>query len=94
MAAQLDAKPKRLDVLIINDDGEIPSILNPLTGQIFVTNRVGKAVIQLADGSRTGGDIVGWVQTHFSGQPPDVMAREVLAFLEEGAGRGLIAWAA
>ena len=42
-----DSKPKKLDLLIVNDEPDAPSILNPMSGQIFITNQVGKRIMEL-----------------------------------------------
>ena len=52
MSIATSAKPRKIEVLIVNDEVETPSFLNPMSGQIFVTNPVGKRLMELADGSR------------------------------------------
>ena len=50
--------PVRLEGLIVNDDDVTPTLLNPLNGHIYVTNKIGKRVIEMCDGKRTVADIV------------------------------------
>lgn len=84
--------PKRLDVLIVNDDAEAPSLLNPLTGQMLITNQVGKRIVELADGSRDVAAIASQIVAEFRGaQEPDVL-RHVEIFLAEGARKGVVTW--
>jgi len=47
------AVPVIVEGVTINDDGTATTtLLNPLSGHIFVTNRVGKRVIELCDGQK------------------------------------------
>ena len=84
--------PRRHEMLVINDSDETPSLLNPLSGQVFVTNRVGKQVMELADGSASLDDIVEAITRTFVGAPADRARQEVTTFLEESAQKGLIGW--
>lgn len=84
--------PKKLDVLIVNDDEEAPSLLNPLTGQMLITNQVGKRIVELADGSRDVPAIARQIVTEFRGaQEPEVL-QHVEIFLAEGAKKGVVTW--
>lgn len=84
--------PKKLDVLIVNDDEEAPSLLNPLTGQMLITNQVGKRIVELADGSRDVAAIARRITKEFRGaQEPEVL-RHVEVFLAEGARKGVVTW--
>jgi hypothetical protein len=85
-------RPKRNDMVVINDDHEVPSLLHPMTGKIFVTNRVGVRVMELADGVRSVDDIVESIVGQFRGAERDVVRNEVGAFLEESAEKGLVTW--
>jgi coenzyme PQQ synthesis protein D (PqqD) len=85
-------QPKRDEMVVINDEAEVPSILHPITGKIFITNRVGVKVMELADGSRTLDEIADRILGLFPGAERDVVHREVEAFLAESARKGLIAW--
>ena len=55
MHAQPTAKPKRDETVVINDDYEVPSLLHPMTGKIFVTNL--EEVIRIRTGE-TGAEAV------------------------------------
>lgn len=92
MDIQLTGKPKRDAALVINDEYEVPSLLHPMTGKIFVTNRVGVRVIALADGTATVDQITDRVLEQFRGTEREVVSREVAAFLDEGSRKGLITW--
>ena len=84
--------PKRLDVLIVNDDEEAPSLLNPLTGQMLITNQVGKRIMELSDGSRDVEAIVRQIVKEFRGAlEPDVL-QHVEIFLAESARKGVVIW--
>lgn len=92
MSTHADDTPRRIDVLIINDDRETPSLLNPISGQIFITNKVGKQVIELADGRLKAGEIADQIIQRYRGAPPEAIQKEVLAFLEASSTKGLITW--
>lgn len=92
MPQQALAQPKRDEMVVINDEADVPSILHPMTGKIFLTNRVGVAVMELADGSRTLDEIADQIRDRFRGAEPEVVRREVAAFLDESERHGLIAW--
>jgi hypothetical protein len=86
--------PKKLDVLIVNDDEEAPSLLNPLTGQMLITNQVGKRIVELSDGSRDVEAIARQIVTEFRGareREPEVL-QHVEIFLAEGAKKGVVTW--
>jgi hypothetical protein len=84
--------PKKLDVLIVNDDEEAPSLLNPLTGQMLITNQVGKRIVELADGSRDVGTIARRIVKEFRGAREPEVLQHVEIFLAEGARRGVVTW--
>jgi hypothetical protein len=79
-------------MVVINDDAEVPSLLHPMTGKIFLTNRVGTRVIQLADGVLTVDEIVARIVEQYRGADREVVSKEVVAFLEESTAKGLILW--
>ncbi|HBL28551.1 MAG TPA: hypothetical protein DD490_17085 [Acidobacteria bacterium] len=84
--------PKKLDVLIVNDDEDAPSLLNPLTGQMLITNQVGKRIVELADGTRDLEAIARQIVEEFRGaQEPDVL-QHLEIFLAEGARKGVVTW--
>lgn len=92
MHAQPTAKPKRDETVVINDDYEVPSLLHPMTGKIFVTNRVGVRVMELADGVLTVDEIVDRIVSQFRGAEKDVVRNEVGAFLDDSTEKGLVTW--
>jgi hypothetical protein len=84
--------PKKLDVLIVNDDDEAPSLLNPLTGQMLITNHVGKRIVELADGSRDVAAIAKRIVKEFRGAREPEVLQHVEIFLAEGARKGVVTW--
>ncbi|MCP4655715.1 MAG: PqqD family protein [bacterium] len=89
---QIAKNPKRNEMVVINDDLETPSILDPAEGKIFITNRVGQQVMELADGTLSVDEIVDRIAEQFEGTEKSVMRNEICAFLENSANRGIIAW--
>jgi hypothetical protein len=88
----MDGNPKKVDAVIINDEEETPSLLNPMSGDIFLTNHVGKAVMELANGERNIDDLINEITRRFKGASKEVVSRDVAVFLKESTERGLITW--
>lgn len=86
--------PKRLEVLVINDDAEAPSLLNPLTGQMLITNRVGKRIVELADGTLDVAAIASRVAREFRGAREEDVRVHAENFLAEGERKGIVTWTA
>lgn len=85
-------KPRKIDALVINDDAEAPSLLNPLTGQMLITNLVGKRIIELADGSRDVNAIARQVSAEFHGAQESQVVQHAETFLAEGTRKGIVTW--
>ena len=90
MSTETENKPKRADMVIINDDPEAPSILNPITGDIYVTNPVGKHIMEVADGSKTTSEIIASVLDAFKGAPAEMVERDVQTFVRDGIEKGIL----
>ena len=86
------AKPKKLDDLIINDDLETPSLTDPNSGRMIITNAVGKRIIELADGSHTIDHIAHQLFEEFEGAEPDDIRNHTEDFLRAAATKGLVSW--
>lgn len=84
--------PKTLDVLVVHDDEEAPSLLNPVTGQMLITNQVGKRIVELADGSRDIPAIVREIVKEFRGAREPEVLQHVEIFLAKGARKGVVTW--
>lgn len=85
-------KPKKVEVLIVNDEVETPSFLNPMSGQIFVTNPVGKRLMELADGTRTLEEIGAELSREFKGAMQAEMVADATEFFEQSHRKGLVTW--
>lgn len=92
MAVTREGNPKRLETVVINDDAEAPSLLNPMSGEIFVTNKVGRCIFELADGESSVDEIIRAVSQRFKGTTDEVIRADTLSFLEDSTKRGLITW--
>lgn len=84
--------PVRLDGLVVNDDDVTPTLLNPLNGHIYVTNKVGKRVIEMCDGQKSTDEIVRNISTEFAGATRDAIQADVHQFLEFASKNGVITW--
>ena len=87
-----NGNPQRVETVIINDETEEPSLLNAATGQILITNTVGKRIIELADGSRDVDSIVGSIVDEFTGADPAQVLAHAQNFLAESTQKGIVAW--
>ena len=85
-------KPRKVDVLIINDEAETPSFLNPMSGNIFVSNPVGKRLMELADGSRTLNQITEDLSREFKGAAQAEMLADAGEFFAQATKKGLVTW--
>lgn len=92
MAEAIGTHPKKIDVIIINDEVETPSFLNPMTGQLLVSNRVGMRIVELADGTRSIEDIATEISRQFKGAPQAQIREEVTGFVTEASKKGLLTW--
>ncbi|HZS94428.1 MAG TPA: PqqD family peptide modification chaperone [Chloroflexota bacterium] len=86
-------KPVCFERTIINADisGAI-TVLNPVTGRVFVVNDVGRRILELADGSRTLGSIVDTILSEFHGSERASTERDVGDFLRGCEDAQIINW--
>ena len=87
-----NGNPQRVETVIINDETEEPSLLNAATGQILITNTVGKRIIELADGSRDVDSIVASIVDEFTGAETAKVLAHAQTFLTESTQKGIVAW--
>lgn len=84
--------PKTIDTLVISDDEETPSLSDPTSGRLLITNQVGKRVIELSDGSRDVSRLTDHIFEEFEGATRDEIRRHILHFLNECVRKGLVVW--
>lgn len=87
-----EGNPQRVESVIINDETEEPSLLNAATGQILITNSVGKRIIELADGSRNLDSIVDAIVDEYTGAEKLKVSEQTRAFLAESTKKGIVQW--
>lgn len=75
------SNPRSIDGLIYNNEEEVPTLLNPVTGQIFVTNEVGRRVLELCDGDRTIDEVIAAILNEFADSSADQVREDVQEFL-------------
>lgn len=92
MSSASSGKPQVLPTVIINEEGETPSLLNPTTGQILLTNPVGKRIIELADGSRSVEGIAEEIARQFRGADRSKVLADTGKFLTAAAEKGMLTW--
>ena len=84
--------PKRNEAIIVNDDADAPSFMNPISGDIFVSNKVGKRIMELADGSMSVDEIANKIFTEFPGAVMETVQQEAAEFLQLATKNGLVEW--
>jgi hypothetical protein len=84
--------PKLSEGVIVNEDPETPSLLNPMTGEIYITNKIGKVISDLADGTRTVKTIGETITGRFVGAKEEVVFKETQDFLNDCVEKGLMSW--
>lgn len=87
-----ETMPMRLEGVIINEDDVTPTLINPFNGHIFVTNNVGKRVVEICDGQKGIEDIVRHISQEFSGSSFEAIRADVQEFLELASRKGIIIW--
>lgn len=88
----MQGKPRRSEILVINDENDTPSLLNPMSGKIFLTNRVGRRIIEMADGGHSVDEIVDEIARTFKAVTRAAAHDDVVTFLRQGTEQGLVAW--
>ena len=86
------AIPERAASLIVNDETEEPSLLNAATGQILITNSVGRRILELSDGSRDLEAIASVIAGEYTGAERGRVLEHTRAFLAESAAKGIVTW--
>ncbi|RIH90703.1 Coenzyme PQQ synthesis protein D [Calidithermus terrae] len=78
----LRQRPTLIEHAVINEDesGAI-TVLNPVTGKVFVINDVGRRVLELSDGNRSLEQIIVAVCEEFAQADPDLVRRDVQDFV-------------
>jgi hypothetical protein len=85
-------RPKRVEQVVVTDESDVPSILDPVNGRIFLTNAIGKHVMELADGLRSTAEIARELACRFQSVDEGRIHRDVTAFLDDTAEKGLTVW--
>lgn len=84
--------PRAIDGLITTRTGNRQILTDPRTGQALVTNQVGGAIIQLADGSRSLDGIVQMLTVEYPSVEREQLSRQVRVFVEDAVKRGVVVW--
>ncbi len=67
-------------VISENESGAI-TVLNPVTGKVFVINDVGRRVLELSDGTRSLEEIIATITKEFAQAEPDLVRRDIQDFV-------------
>lgn len=78
--------------LVINDEEEIPSILNPVTGKVYIINSVGLEILRLCDGTRSIAEIVNKLFDEYDSVSREQLQSDVMSFIEDCSKGGVIDW--
>jgi Coenzyme PQQ synthesis protein D (PqqD) len=79
-------------VTIERQDKNFHTVIMDTIGRMFVTNEVGKYVIELCDGMRTLDQIVYVVGDRYAGIPLERVHKEVTRFLAAVTEIGVVTW--
>lgn len=77
-----DQWPRMDTAAVVTQDSSSTTVLNPISGRIFVINDVGKRILELSDGTRTIDQIAAEITTEFHGAQVSETLRDVGEFLE------------
>lgn len=82
--------PKREPNIILNEEGDVYSLLDSRSGKIFITNKVGKRVWELCDGKRTLQEIIKIIKREFGTVSEETVRQDVLNFLEQCRSKNIL----
>ena len=83
------SRPRRRADVLAQSAGETVILLTPDSGEYFTLNEVGGRIWELADGSRTAGEIAGVLGQEYDA-PADVIERDAADVLGELEEAGLL----
>lgn len=90
LAARL---PVRREPLSVEEQGAgFHAVLAGATGRVLITNDIGRQVLDMCDGNRTEGVIVGELAAVHDDVPRERIAADVHHFLDSAMDKGAIAW--
>lgn len=92
MEATRIGNPKRIDGLITSENEGTLVLAAPETGKTVITNRVGSAIIDLADGSRSLDSIVDALSSQYPEEERTKISHHVEVFIEDGIKKGIVDW--
>lgn len=89
---EMRGNPQKIAEVVINEEGDVPAILNPTTGKVLITNEVGKRFVELADGSLNLEGIVEQILQEFTGAEKPQVLEHAEKFFSEATEKGIVAW--
>lgn len=82
----------REPITIGQQGGGLYALLTRADGRVFITNDVGRAVLELCDGTHSAASIVNALAATFDGTPHAQIERDVHEFLTLACGKGVLQW--
>lgn len=79
-------------MLILNEDQEVPSVLNPTTGKVFLVSGLGMAILKSCDGSMGVEELVRETSECYPDVPISTIKSDVEQFVKQGVEGGLLVW--
>lgn len=92
MAATELGNPKRIEGLVIDQGEKALALSHPETNRTVLTNRVGRQILELADGTLPLAAVVDRLAARYPGVARETLARQVEAFVEDGVRKGILVW--
>lgn len=85
----VDKIPVALECAVINDEDEMPTIVNTNTGAILLTNKVGLAVLKLCDSNNSVTEISEQIAAQFNAEI-ETVRKDVSEFIAQADKEGII----
>jgi radical SAM protein with 4Fe4S-binding SPASM domain len=84
--------PKRIEGLVVKNEGGTLALSNPIDGSILLTNRVGGKILDLIDGTRGFDAICDALASEFQHTERSKLRDHVAIFLENGEKKGILTY--
>lgn len=82
----------RNSVLAVSEDQEIPSVLNPTTGKVYLLSNLGLVILKSCDGSATIESLIETIAENYPNVPRPTIETDVEEFIQQGLSGGLLVW--
>ena len=88
----LAACPRMAESAVITQDASATTVLDPVSGRIFVINDVGRRILELSDGAHTLDSIGESIAAEFHGAESEALQRDIEDFLRGCTEASIVRW--